>query len=451
MTATPPTPKPASPARRVLEWILAALFCLLLAMPLLQNLTGHPRDIRLVGAEVTEPDPAFTWKKWFAGDFASAVDRWMVGDVGLRGYLVRLASQANYSLFGRIGINGNTKIVEGRDHWLFERAYLTKDARQREFPLKKADLIAGQAAQLRQALARKGIAFAVVIAPSKAEILPEYLPDGIPAKDSPERTPYARLAAAFKKQDVPLLDGRDFFMSLKRGNEIALFPQGGVHWSYYSAWLTWQKLVERLRTQPGCAELPFQSVERVVWHPPLGSDADLRLLLNLWHFEPGGPAPLPYPLVSAPPRALQKRFGALVVGDSFALTLIDAMARSGIFREIDLLYYFKRRFSYPAPGFEAAGDNLIAEAGKDRGPLDVTRVPWETLLQDRQMVILTVNEINIKDGGWGFLESLLAALEKTEPGMAAAAPDPGATGRPPAPPAGSKDRTTTASATPAGG
>jgi hypothetical protein len=450
MTSTPPTSPPASRARRVLERVLVTLACLLIALPLLQTISGHPRDIRLNGAEVTTKEPVFSWISWFNGDFASAVEAWMVGDVGLRGYLVHLASQANYTLFGRIGINGNTKIVEGRDHWLFEQAYLTKIARQREFSRKKAVLIANRAARLREALARKGIAFAIVIAPSKAEILPEYLPAGVPASNRDPKTPYARLAGEFQKQGVPLLDGREFFRSIKE-KEIALFPQGGIHWSYYSAWLAWQKLVGVLRLQPACAELPLQSVERLVWHAPLGSDADLRLLLNLWHFEPGGPAPLPYPLVSAPPPALQKRFGALVVGDSFALTLIDAMARSGAFRKIDLLYYFKRRFSYPSPAFMPAGEKLIAEAGKDLGPFDVTRVPWEAFLEDRQMVVLTVNEINIKDGGWGFIESLLAELDPGSKAMATAAPDRGSTKRPPGPPAGSRGRTTTASAKPAGG
>jgi hypothetical protein len=429
LPAAPPTPDPAARARRVLEWILSGLFGLLLALPLLQSTTGYPPDIRLFGAEVTEPEPVFTWKAWFNGDFPAAVERWTVGKVGLRGYLVRLASQANYSLFGRLGVNPNSTVVEGRDHWLFEEGYITEAASPRKFPRKRAVEIAGQAARLQQALARKGIAFAVVIAPSKAEIYPEYLPAGTPKADPGQKTAYARLISEFRKHNVPLVDGRELFLSLK-GTERDLFPKGGIHWSYHAAWLTWQKLVELLRAQAPCADLPLQTIERLAWHQPLGSDADLSQLLNLWHFEPGGPAPLPYPLVAAPPAEARRRYAAMVVGDSFARTLIDAMARSLSFRKIELLYYFKRRYTYDphASDFKEADGKLIAKNGKDAGALDKSRIPWADLLNNRQMVLLALSEINIREGGWGFLESILAAVEAEAPDLAGN-PETGGSGK----------------------
>jgi hypothetical protein len=410
MTQTPPTPPPASRTRQILEWVLVAVFAILLALPLFQQVTGMPEDIRLAGVEAREPDPVFSWASWFDGRYAASVDKWLTGKIGLRGLLVNLACQVNYSVFGRIGMNGGTEVVEGRDHWLYERAYIKWAVRQPPMGEKKAVQFAEQAARLQQALARRGIAFALVIAPSKAQIVPERLPPEIPLPARNATDAYSRIMPELEKRNVRVLDGHRLFLELK-AKEKFLFPPTGIHWSYQSAWLTWQNLADLLRTNAACSELPLQPVEKIVWHTPLGADSDLRMLLNLWHFEPNGPPLLPYPLVAPPPDALRDRFAALVVGDSFSLALIDGMARSGVFRQIDLLYYFKRRYTYPSPSFAQSSARLIADAGIDMGPLDKANMGWDDLLQNRQMVILTLNEIHIKDCGWGFLEALLAELE----------------------------------------
>ncbi len=409
MTQTPPTPRSVSRARRNLERLFVAVFALLLSLPLFQQATGIPKDIRLAGVEIRKPTPVFTWAAWFDGNYAAAVDNWLLGDVGLRGFLVHLACQANYSLFGKIGMSGGTDVVEGRDHWLFERAYIKWAVRQPPMGAKNAVRFSEQAALLQQELARRGIAFALVIAPSKAQIMPDYLPPEIalPARNATDA--YSRLIPELEKRGVQLLDGHRLFLTLKN-TEPHLFPPTGTHWSYYAAWLTWQALANRLRAHSSCAELPVQPIEKIVWTTPQGSDDDLRQLLNLWHFEPGGPARLPYPIISPAPQPLQDRYSALVVGDSFSLTLIDAMARTGTFRQIDLLYYFKRHLTYPSPSFAQSADRLIADEGIDMGPLDKGNMGWEDLLQNRQMVILTLNEIHIKDAGWGFLDAMLAEL-----------------------------------------
>ncbi len=410
MTESPPSVRTVSRARLILERFLAALFAILLALPLFQQITGSPKDARLAGVEMRAPKPVLSWTQWFDGTYAASVDQWLVGEVGLRGFLVHLACQINYSVFGRIGMNGGTEVVEGRDHWLYERAYIKWAVRQPPMGEKNAVQFAKQAARLQQALARRRIAFAVVIAPSKAQIEPEHLPPGIPLPARNDSDAYSRIVPELTKRGVSLLDGHRLFLELK-GKEPFLFPPTGIHWSYHAAWFTWQNLTTLLRTNSACAELPVQSVEKIVWHAPLGSDSDLRLLINLWHFEPNGPALLPYPIVTPPPAAVQDRFSALVVGDSFAFALIDAMARSGAFRQIDLLYYFKRRIAYQAPSFDQSPNRLIADAGVDKETLDTAKMGWQDLLLNRQMVILVLNEIHIKDTGWGFLESLLAEIE----------------------------------------
>lgn len=413
-----PSTVPSRPAatRRRLERTLAAGLGLLLALPLVQQLTGFPRDLPLTGAEARTPPPTWSAAAWFDGTFAAQAEQWSLERIGFRGLLIHLATQANYSLFGRIGLPGGTEVVEGRDHWLFERAYIKWAMRPQGYSQARAASFADQAARLQEALARRGIAFALVLAPSKAEIMADRLPPDITL---PPRAPdgfYDRLAPALRARGVALLDGPQLFLNWKQADPGAdLFPAGGVHWSTWAAWQVWRELAGLFRRQPGLADLPDSPVRERVWSRPLGADADLRNLLNLWHFEPGGPRPIAYPLVAPPPAPHQGRYAALVVGDSFALTLIDAMCRSGLFRQIDLLYYFNRRLTYPAPSFAQSRERLIAPPGIDMGPFRPADLDWEQLLENRQMVILVLNVIHIKAHGWGFPESLHRALTDAPP------------------------------------
>ena len=157
-----PSTVPSRPAatRRRLERTLAAGLGLLLALPLVQQLTGFPRDLPLTGAEARTPPPTWSAAAWFDGTFAAQAEQWSLERIGFRGLLIHLATQANYSLFGRIGLPGGTEVVEGRDHWLFERAYIKWAMRPQGYSQARAASFADQAARLQEALARRGIAFA---------------------------------------------------------------------------------------------------------------------------------------------------------------------------------------------------------------------------------------------------------------------------------------------------
>jgi hypothetical protein len=404
--------QPAIPkGRLLLQRALTVLAAVLMGLPLVQQLADWPADPPLVGAELRLPRPVFGWPAWFDGLYAARYEKWLQTHAGFRGLLVRLACQANYSLFNRIGLAGGTEITQGKDHWLYETAYVKSAARQPDFSRKKAEQFAGRAAALERLLAGRGIAFGLIIAPSKAEVLPEHLPDGLVLPPRSPATAYARIRAELAKQGVPFVDSRALFQELK-ASEPFLFPKTGTHWSACAAWLVWQEAAAGLEARRPDLRFRFPAEPRIVMNEPLGADKDLRDLLNLWHFEPGGPARLPYPIPPPPPPEWRDRHQAVVVGDSFSLTICDAMARSGLFRQIDLLYYFKRRYTYPAPSFSPAPHRLMADPGIDMGPIDPARPDWKSLLDNRQLVLLVINEIHLKDTGWGALESLLAELEK---------------------------------------
>ncbi len=410
MTTPAPAPIPAAPPPsrrlRILQRALVAVFAGLLALPLANNLTGEPRDKQLAGVEVAKPLPRLTWTSWFDASFARAVERELNRHIGLRGYLVRMANQANYSLFGRLPVSG-TPVDEGRDHWLFEHVYVQHYLRRPHFSDERRDAFAAQLRDLHRELERRGMTLAVVVATSKPEIYPEQLPANLPPRHGESRTAHDQLVPALKEAGVPVLDVRALFLALKPEHPM-LFPSGGTHWSHYGAQRATDELLRLLRDRPGWSDLPAAVQAEVVWKTPQGTDRDLRDLLNLWRYEPGGPARLPYPVMqpaAAPSRA------AVVIGDSFSFTLIDALARAGTFARMDLLYYFKRRYAFDRPVLEAGKQWTLNHAAFDQGPFDPGQGPgWGELLARKPAIILEMNEVHLYSTGWGSVESLLAFL-----------------------------------------
>lgn len=405
-----PTPSSPAPSRAWRTWSmgLTAAFGVFISLPLANQLTGQPHDRRLNGVEEPKALPRLTWTTWLDASFARAVEQSLNRRIGLRGYLITLANQANYSLFGKLPASG-TPIDAGRDHWLFEHAYVSQLLRRPNFTDARRDEFATKLTELHRELARRGKGLAVVVAPGKPEIYPEFLPADLPPPLKGNTTAYEQMIPALETAGVPVLDVRKRFLARKADHPY-LFPPGGTHWSHYGAQLATDDLFDLLRRQSGFEGLTPIGIAKVEWKKPAGTDRDLRDLLNLWWYEPRGAVKLPYPVVAPAVGTRPAGLGAVVIGDSFSFTLIDALARTAAFDRIDLLYYFKRRFSYTEPLFPAGGPTLVRHDKFDRGPLPAQGPDWAGILAGRTAVILVINEVNLYSTGWGSVENLLQYL-----------------------------------------
>jgi hypothetical protein len=89
-----------------------------------------------------------------------------------------------------------------------------------------------------------------------------------------------------------------------------------------------------------------------------------------------------------------------MVGSSFVWTLIDQMEQGQMYTEIDFLYYYKRWISYPG--------------AKDK---EFKRTPekWETLLKDKDAVIMEINEAALPHFNTRFIKDALKHLKRTVP------------------------------------
>ena len=371
------------------------LFLGALLLPLLQSLRPFLPAPIIAGVEEAAPRPPLRWSTWWSGAFQEAFERWFAQGFGLRSYLVRTDNQLNLTLFGTVR-TGGTPILRGRENWLFEKSYVDKyNSAERLGPRALGHTIA-DLQRLNDLLAARGIALVTVIAPSKAEIYPDYLrPEQVVPGRERRQSIYDQLAPALARSGLDLVDGHRLFREARTSRPALLFPRGGTHWNHYGAALAAERILEALdRRRPGrfvTTEVRDSRVDESIWT----TDADLAWLLNVWYWRPFvGPQTHP---VLARREEGRRPARLLFVGDSFSLPLMNLMTQERLMDPGDGLFYFQRRLHYP---------------GQISSPLDRKAFDAERELRGLDAVVLVTNEYWLPQIGFGFAAAVIASLEK---------------------------------------
>ncbi|MGD9781758.1 MAG: hypothetical protein AB7V14_06340 [Kiritimatiellia bacterium] len=390
------------------SFLLAAaiLFSLFLALPLVQKATRLPLDYPLAGVEPTAARPAVGFSAWWRGTLQSSFDAWLNQHVGCRGLLVRTANQIHFTLYGELPLHGGTQVLMGRDGMLFEKpyvdAYNSGGKKHREsFPH-----VSASTRRLQDRLARDGIAFLLVIAPSKAEIYPEFLPAEADVAGRPSRrSNYQHFIEFLRRDGVNLVDAHELFLRWKaEPGTPRLFADGGTHWNDYAAARVVEEILRRLRELTGkdlpAVKIAGASTNRTI----VGEDNDLGELVNLWSGRLLAGLQV-HPVVEA--QAGTYLPDLLFVGDSFGTTLTEFMDRHKLYRRRDTFHYYGRRFSYPEDT-----DFVL-----DKAQLDLLAE-----LRGRDAVVIEVAEYWLPRIGFGFVRDALNAYDAWDAAQGAAAP-----------------------------
>jgi hypothetical protein len=380
--------------------VRVGVFLALLLVPLLPPAAGLPEWAPLAGVEQEIGREALTARSWWSGAFQQSFEAWFARRLPLRAHLVRTDNQANLSLFGRVR-TGGTAISIGRENWLYEQVYVRPYNRPARTDPAGVEENVGALRRLRDLLERRGVALVLVIAPSKAEIYPEYLTPELTRGRIARRSPYELMAPRLAAAGLDLVDGHRLFLEERARGGALLFARGGTHWNHYGASLVVGRILAALeRRRPGRfvqLQLRGARVDDEVW----STDNDLGELLNVWHRAPfRGPQTHPVLERAAAGRELPR---LLFVGDSFSLTLATIMEEERLARPSDVLYYFKRRLRYPGPA-SAPLAGARFDAAREVAGLDA--------------VVIVTSETTLPRVGFGFVPAAVA-------GLAAAGDPPG--------------------------
>lgn len=370
------------------------LFFILLVMPFVQTVNEIVPMKKLHGVETKVEKPSFSVTAWLNGQYARDFELYLTANIGFRSIAIRTLNQIRFAIFRDVSRAEGTQIIVGKNDWLFEKVYAEKLIFDPTMTENQLMTFSELLSFIQAKLAEKGIAFSLVISPSKAEIYKDKLPKNILAKIPKERTPTnrERLIPYLNKKDVRYLDAHAFFVKIKPDSDI-LFAPGGTHWNYYGSFLVCRELIQLLNNKTNIC-LPIPNLESIQYKEALGTDKDLVALLNLLWYQ-SNRSSIPYPNVVVEALPMDMRPNVLIAGDSFALTLIDSLRSSPLVRDIDLMYYNTKLFSYPSSNGQIA-----------KGPINHATFDWEEILSNKKIVILEINEIQISRLSWGFLQAL---------------------------------------------
>lgn len=375
------------------------LFAAAWMVALSATLTGFPPDWKPGGTERPSSMPKFNAETLLSGRFGEEFERHCARTFGFRGFGIRLEHQLEWELFRKLPKPGGTPIDYGRDHWLYEHEYVRHYVNRIEMRLKEAVEFAGRMVSLRDRLARNGIPLVVCLAPSKAAVYPEYLPEGVgPSAEDLSKTPARDLLyVCLLSASIPVVDSRALFLEWKQDGTL-LFARNGTHWNAYGAQRVFDAIVAAARAQNPA----FPPVPEVIGHtdaPPLKKDRDLAFLHNMCRY-PYPDETVPYPVLSEVPVPEGRRLRIFGVGDSFSFQLADAMGRTGAVESFRLLFYNKADYRFAwAPG-ERPRQN---DDKRFRLPsFDAEGFDLDEATRDCDLVIVEMNDVFARERAWGF-------------------------------------------------
>lgn len=395
---------------RILTRLFAVIYVATLWLPTLQHAFHILPNVPLYGSEQKPDKPTISVRSWFSGKFQQKYDPWFNYRLGLRPYLVRTYNQIDFALFNMVPKQAGSQVVIGKNGMLYEYVYVEHYNR----PGKAGDQMLGKIAQrtrrLQDALQQRGIAMLIVIAPSKVELYPENVPDGmlVPGRED-RKTSYDSIVPLLDQYGVNYIDGPRLFKEWKNDYPYPLFPLTGVHWNYLGAARITELIMQDLERLTG-KKLPQIEIEDVKVDDQIrGTDNDLGELLNvwtcgellnLWTFKKDA-GPQYHPVIRRLADESTYVPDILFVGDSFVHTLNELMDEHMLYRQRDTLYYHKRRFTPESPKGAPYNRDLF-DMKKD--------------LLGRDALVLEINEYWMPDIGFGFVKDALAFFGKQDAG-----------------------------------
>jgi hypothetical protein len=314
---------------------------LLILLPGIQKKFTPVKEAPLKGAFTLEKADHLTRKNWFSGRFQQSYAAAFNDTIGFRKTLIRLYNQVNFSLFNLSSVD---YIVIGKAGYLYTEnyinAYTGKDKLKKSALRKKLNYIH----QLQEYLEKKGIHFILVFEPSKARILPEFIPSRYVLKNK-GLTNYEEYIHIIRQEypDLHVFDVNEYFRQLKKRIVYPLYAKEGIHWTLYAAKKYFMDTLVRYmgnqqrKSFPPLAEKNFHWSDKLQW-----PDNDMMQLLNLPFSR--DTFKLPYADFSFGNVNNDKKPSLLVVSDSYYSILHGSDAFNSLFSKNDYWFYNKTRF-----------------------------------------------------------------------------------------------------------
>ena len=332
----------------------------------------------LLGYSPPYEKAAFSWEKWWSGEYQEKKEVELTNTFGFRSSLVRLDHQIGWSLFRTSHVNG---VIAGKEDYLFEenyiKAYQGKDYIGDSEVLQRIEKIK----LVSDTLKKLGKDLILVFAPGKGTFYSEYLPEQLNTPG--EKTNYSEHKKYAEKLKLNFVDFQSWFLEQKGNTPHSLYPKYGIHWSYYGAALVQDSIVryiEKLRN----IDMVNMTIQDCVVGPAAKTDIDVGASLNLIEILDDDKTATPQLVWESDEGKVKPSL--VTIADSFYWLFID----QGFNRSFDknqFWYYFHDIYPATSRGFNTHADMVLSEE-----------------IANHDVFIILSTDANLSKLGWDFIE-----------------------------------------------
>ena len=221
---------------KTIQKIFIVAFFLFCAMPVLALTIGYRNEN--VEKRILAKWPALIEEGRLNTKYPSDIEEYLADHYAFRPLMVTADAKLKASLFGE---STSDQVIIGKEDWLFFRS--TLDDYQRVIKLSDNDLYRiSRILELQdEYLSQQGVRLVFMVAPNKASIYPEYMPERFVRLDS--KSDYERLCEYLSDSGLDIIDLHESL----RGQSAQVYHKLDTHWNNLGATVALGKMIEEIQ------------------------------------------------------------------------------------------------------------------------------------------------------------------------------------------------------------
>jgi hypothetical protein len=355
--------------------VLLSILFLMFIVVFLQQQFSLIKIKPLDGYYIDLESQKFSWKDWFSGQYQEKNEQYLNEHFGFRSFFVRLNHQIAFSLFGKAK---TAWVTVGKENYLYEEPYIKAVYGTDFIGVDSIRTRMEKLKSLQERLALSGKNLIWVLAPGKGSFYPEYIPDHYKQQQGiTNEEIYLKYADSL---GINYIDFNAFFKTQKTKSPYPLYPQYGIHWSFYGTCLATDSIVhyvENLRH----ITMPHLYWEEVEMHQPINEDRDMANSLNL--LLPPHTFDMGYPKLHYEANIGKNQPSLLCIGDSFFWIMYGRLSINRLFSSAYFWFYYKQAYPEDVP---------------------ITNIDLNKELNQYDVILILGTNATLHNLGWGFIE-----------------------------------------------
>lgn len=391
-----PLRKENSMKRKLSSLVVTATFMLVICSSMLFMFLGKLPELQINGVYEEAQKPVWSLSAYIKGTYQSQYDKWFSEHFPERSYLVRGYSDFIYHFFKK---SPNKEVVLANEGILLEKSYieaylgLGEQKDEAYYDTLVADL-----KYIQEACEQAGKQFALVITPSKAAYYPEAIPQKYFWMAKRENEVYTQFVTSLQQNQIDYMDTYAYLKAIQETIPVPIFPKTGTHWNDVVGAYATNGIIDFLNAKME-ENIPKVTIGEIQENnePFNDTDQDIYRLMNISNKVTNETYYAADTFITETQAHKKSIFWE---GGSFSWQVLDCLAQNQIFRNMDFIFYQQMIRQYRNNQFIDVNlyeDNIVDYLDK--------------ALLHKDIIILEVNQENIRNMGYGFPNLLRTYLE----------------------------------------